>query len=438
MESLKNFANSINEAVSKAQAEKMHKEQEEVLKKLKKGKDADENGTDGLWEIDAPTDDDLLNPIKKDDPAMLEKNKKAIAKRLRVGKPFLIIGEAGWGKTSVIKQIAKRYGYSIMTVYLDKCQREDLGGIPAYGKTKDGVSYQELLMPSWALYMLAHSDDKFLLFFDEMNQADPGVMNALMPIVLENQICGKKIPNFVACAAGNFDWENREGVNEIQGPLLDRFGGKPIIWESNWSDAFSHLSKKWGDKISKEVIDLFIDNSSYFRNPRAIENDVFDVIVKEKNSDEPDFYDVDDWKETVEAALKRDEELDNTGKKAMKQIADAIYSFVNSKEEVKSTGRSSKRGSKDINMVSDDFKNKIKKAMKQGYMIDSQDPDKTKYGVSRENAPILFCDEEYSEEPMPNEILQRLINKFEADGIKFKYETNAEWKKAGLADPTED
>ena len=436
MESLKNFANSINEAVSKAKAEKMHKEQQEVLKKAKKGKDADKNGTDGIWEIDPPTEDDLLNPIKKDDPAMLEKNKKAIAKRLRVGKPFLIIGEAGWGKTSVIKQIAKRYGYSIMTVYLDKCQREDLGGIPAYGKTKDGVAYQELLMPSWALYMLAHPDDKFLLFFDEMNQADPGVMNALMPIVLENQICGKRIPNFVAAAAGNFEYENREGVNEIQGPLMDRFGGRPIIWETNWDHAFAHLSKKWGDKISKDVIQLFIDNSQYFRNPRAIENDVFSTIVAEKNSDEPDFYDVDDWKDTIESALKRDEELDTVGKKAIKLLADKVYSFVNSKEE--NTKSSRRGGNKDINMVSDDFKNKLKKAMKQGYIIDTEDPNKTKYGVSRENAPILFCDEEYTEEPMPNEILQRIINKFEADGITFTYEKNADWKKAGLKDPTED
>lgn len=439
MESLKNFANSINEAaVSKAQAEKIHKEQEKIFKKVKKGLPADENGTDGVWEVDPPTDDDLLNPIKKDDPAMLEENKKAIARRLRLGKPFLILGEAGWGKTSVIKQISKRYGYSILTIYLDKCQREDLGGIPAYGKGDDGIPYQELLMPAWAKYILTHSDDKFLLFFDEMNQADPTVMNALMPIVLENQICGRRIPNFVAAAAGNFEWENREGVNEISGPLLDRFGGKAIIWETDWTGAFNHLSKKWGDKISKEVLQLFIDNAEYFRNPRAIENDVFDAIVLEKNSEDPDFNDVNDWVKIISAALKRDDELDNRGKKAINQIAEVVHSFVTSSEETKKIGRSAKRGGKDINMVSDDFKNKIKKAMKQGYMVDNQDPDKIKYGVSRENAPILFCDEEYSEEPMPNEILQRLINKFEADGIKFKYETNDEWKKAGLADPTED
>ena len=35
-------------------------------------------------------------------------------------------------------------------------------------------------------------------------------------------------------------------------------------------------------------------------------------------------------------------------------------------------------------------------------------------------------------------MLERIINKLEADGVKFKYETDAEWKKAGLSDPYED
>ena len=35
-------------------------------------------------------------------------------------------------------------------------------------------------------------------------------------------------------------------------------------------------------------------------------------------------------------------------------------------------------------------------------------------------------------------MFDRYINKLEADGLKFKYETDAEWKKAGLVDPFED
>ena len=36
------------------------------------------------------------------------------------------------------------------------------------------------------------------------------------------------------------------------------------------------------------------------------------------------------------------------------------------------------------------------------------------------------------------EMLERYINKLEADGITFKYETDDEWRKAGYVDPSED
>jgi len=35
-------------------------------------------------------------------------------------------------------------------------------------------------------------------------------------------------------------------------------------------------------------------------------------------------------------------------------------------------------------------------------------------------------------------MLERLISKYEADGIKFKYEKDKEWKAEGLKDPDED
>ena len=32
-------------------------------------------------------------------------------------------------------------------------------------------------------------------------------------------------------------------------------------------------------------------------------------------------------------------------------------------------------------------------------------------------------------------MLDRIITKFEADGIKFKFENNSQWKKLGYKDP---
>ena len=75
-----------------------------------------------------------------------------------------------------------------------------------------------------------------------MNQAQPDVMNALMPIVLEHEIAGRKYgptdkngkvteSNFFVGAAGNFEDEN-DAVNELSGPLKSRF--KPIIvWKTH-------------------------------------------------------------------------------------------------------------------------------------------------------------------------------------------------------------
>ena len=79
------------------------------------------------WAVDEPTSDDALKYANKED---WTDNMKEIRKRLRTGLPFFILGHAGWGKTAIIKQIAKKFGYSIITVYLDKALPEDLNGIP--------------------------------------------------------------------------------------------------------------------------------------------------------------------------------------------------------------------------------------------------------------------------------------------------------------------
>ena len=162
--------------------------------------------------------------------------------KFKAQEPFFILGEAGWGKTSIIKDMAKRFKRQVITIYLDKAEKEDLGGIPAPIKNADGRVTRKMLAPDWAEYMADHPETQFLLFFDEMNQATPDIMNALMPIVLEHQICGKKYDNFFVGAAGNFEHEN-DAVSDLSAPLTSRF--KPIIvWETGteeaWHEAFEH------------------------------------------------------------------------------------------------------------------------------------------------------------------------------------------------------
>ena len=398
------------------------------------GKDVKRNGTGGKFAIDEPTDNDAYEPLSKD---QLNKNMKRLLMKFKADEPFFIMGEAGWGKTSIIKSMAKRFGRTVITVYLDKCEATDLGGIPVPREDKRGNAYVDSAMPAWAQYMLEHDDQQFLLFFDEMNQADGAVMNALMPIVLETEVCGVKFDNFIVGAAGNFDHEN-DAVNELSGPLKSRF--KPIIvWETGgdaeWKQAFDFMHKEWDGKLGEDgpaYIDLLQENRDLFQNPREVEHKILKWCSKMINTDDKDLFDVEDYLDRLEGLTKED--LNRTQEDKLKKLAEATYNLVNglplSPERKRSKGKE---------MMDETLKNNIKKAMRNGFMTNGPDsPDKRKYGISRENAPLVFCDPEMTENACNREMFDRYINKLEADGIKFKYETDAEWKKAGLVDPFED
>ena len=79
-------------------------------------------------------------------------------------------------------------------------------------------------------------------------------------------------------------------------------------------------------------------------------------------------------------------------------------------------------------MIDKNVLDAVRFGMKHGYVH----VDDKNWGVSRENVWILF-----DEELANAEIIKRVINKFEAEGIKFKYEKDSEWQKAGYLDPKE-
>ena len=398
------------------------------------GKDAKKNGTGGKFAIDEPTDNDVVEPLSKD---QLNKNMKRLLMKFKADEPFFIMGEAGWGKTSIIKSMAKRFGRTVITVYLDKCEATDLGGIPVPREDKRGNAYVDSAMPAWAQYMLEHDDKQFLLFFDEMNQADGAVMNALMPIVLETEVCGVKFDNFIVGAAGNFDHEN-DAVNELSGPLKSRF--KPIIvWETGgdaeWKQAFDFMHKEWDGKLGEDgpaYIDLLQENRDLFQNPREVEHKILKWCSKMVDTDDKDLFDVEDYLDRLEGLAKED--LNKPQEDKLKKLAEATYNLVNglplSPERKRSKGKE---------MMDETLKNTIKKAMRNGFMTNGPDSsDKRKYGISKENAPLVFCDPEMTENACNREMFDRYINKLEADGLKFKYETDDEWRDAGLVDPFED
>ena len=195
------------------------------------------------------------------------------------------------------------------------------------------------------------------------------------------------------------------------------------------------MHKEWDKKLGNdgpEYINMLYESRDIFQNPREVEHKILKWCSKMINTDDKDLFDIEDYLDRLEGLTKED--LNRTQEDKLKKLAEATYNLVNGLPL-----SPEKRRSKGKEMVDENTKNQIKKAMKNGFMDNGPgSSDKRKYGISRENIHLIFCDPEMSTDPINREMLDRLINKFEADGIKFKYETDDEWRKAGLSDPFED
>jgi hypothetical protein len=370
------------------------------------------------WAVDEPTSDDALKYANKED---WTDNMKEIRKRIRTGLPFFILGHAGWGKTAIIKQIAKKFGYSIITVYLDKALPEDLKGIDVPMEGPNKTVYQETALPAWAAYMLDNPNKKFLLFFDEMNQADPRVMNALMPIVKENTIGGVEIPNYTVAAAGNYHDEN-EATSELSRPLMERFA--PIIkWEDKtpkaWKEYMKHIHSVWDDKVGKDLVDEIEKSCELFSSPRVIDEKLLSYIWKTKQlgEEEWDFYDASDYLKFIkgEGILDPDIEHSRTDEEDLERLADYIDSWMREDNNKKEKENNRSRNS----LVSPDWlKEDVKHGMETGWIVSNDD---MRYACARENIVDLFVEEDDDE--ISAEMVFQEVKLNEKKGINFKYET---------------
>lgn len=389
------------------------------------GKPADKNGTEGVWAIDEPTDDTAMDAIDLNSPDNSESLEDLIDK-FDAEEDFFILGEAGWGKTSIIESLAHKYKRRVITVYLDKCEATDLAGMPIPMQGKTGAVTTNA-MPGWAKILEDNPKDKFLLFFDEMNQADPAVMNALMPIVLKHTISGRKFNNFFVGAAGNFDYENQGGVSELSGPLKSRF--KPlIVWEKNWKQAYKFLHKKYDGVLGKNLVDLFEENADIFENPREVDMKIFTFMVNIKKNGDLERNKASKYLRRLNG-LTREGELSRDQKNTLANMAEQIANYISGKDDP-GTDEGFGRRKKDKDMISSEDKEYIKLAMTKGYLKDGD--TKIKYGISRENIMSIMP------ENINAEIAQKLIKNLELSGVKFKFEKDEEWKKRGYHDPQED
>jgi MoxR-like ATPase len=186
---------------------------------MKKFKDSFKYG--GI-DVNTINSTDELVPTESIDVTLPDEDKRALSIALNEAMPALLIGEAGTGKTSVIKQLAHLRKQPYVRVNMTGFTTPD--ELIGSKSVKDGKTYFENGIISDAMQRGA------LLVLDEINATSPdclfilhGLLDEDKRITLPNGEVIKPHPDFRVFATCNPDYEGTKSMNKA---FLDRF---PIV-----------------------------------------------------------------------------------------------------------------------------------------------------------------------------------------------------------------
>ena len=125
------------------------------------------------------------------------------------GTTVNLVGSTGIGKTMMAEQIAKKFKRKFYAFNSAINSVEDLTGIPYIDHEKKETHWSK---PFWF-----PKDGKFLLLIDEINRADKGTLNALLPFILSGSLHEHQLPKGVwIMTASNPDTEDYDLINSFE------------------------------------------------------------------------------------------------------------------------------------------------------------------------------------------------------------------------------
>lgn len=174
-----------------------------------------------------------------------------------VNDALLIRGEAGIGKSQVVKQFADENNYHFEDLRLGNQEIGDLIGIP--------VTYEDKTVwtkPIWLDRML-NTEKRCLLFLDELNRAQVDVKNAALQLVLDKAIHQHILPKntLIVAAINPSDSDGNYQVDDLDTALLDRF--LLIDAEADVKDWVDYGKEKG---LNKVVLDFIAKNPKFLYN----------------------------------------------------------------------------------------------------------------------------------------------------------------------------
>ena len=175
---------------------------------------------------------------------------------MEANKNILIAGEAGTGKTEMLRAAAKELDFS-MKYYSSSTLDPfaDLVGIPVPNLQTKLVEY----------YRPKEIDEAQVIFFDELNRADPKTINAVMEIIQFKSINGDPLRNLKCVVAAINPVDEGYNTEKLDIAVRDRFD---FFLTSDVVADYSYFKNKYGAAVARTAIDLFKEYQNVYKDDR--------------------------------------------------------------------------------------------------------------------------------------------------------------------------
>lgn len=175
----------------------------------------------------------------------------------------LFLGNPGIGKTQIIKEFAKDVGANMIEFIASTRNPFEISGLAMPNKERDRMVYLDY-------DMLESLKDGDIIFFDEILNGNPAVLNACLTLLESRQtISGKKLPKVMIIAAAN-----PQGKPPLTPQIKERFIWYDVSFDSLlWKE---YMKKKYSMPVNissmlvTEIKQESFDEYNYY-TPRSIE-----------------------------------------------------------------------------------------------------------------------------------------------------------------------
>lgn len=144
-------------------------------------------------------------------------NQKILQTYIENGFNILLQGKHGVGKTMLLNQACEGLGLNLKYYSASSLDPyTDLVGIPEFITTENGDRVIKSVRPQ-------EINEAEVVFFDELNRADPKVLNAVFELIQFRSINGEHLPNLKCVVAAQNPPGEDYHVDSLDAALADRF-----------------------------------------------------------------------------------------------------------------------------------------------------------------------------------------------------------------------